>query len=506
MKRVLYILIGMVCSLSIKAQTVSEQLQAASNLTVFNRLVSACNLQDELSKVEDMAYAELYRSGMIYELPRHPTENYSYVPEHRYYGYTVFAETDAFWQQTLGKQPANISVTDVENYVTARGQTLREFVTYHILPVKLAKDKLVIHYNERGYNYANTTMSFTVPTYELYTTIDGTRLLKLYQCGKRFSLESNEGVFLNRFPKFNTDKDRDGKDDYSEKSLYMNGEGFLVNTENVIGSLNGYIYPIDKLLVYDSQTRENFNKQRLRFDVASLFPELMNNDIRANRMEEKKTGLPVNSVYPYCDGLDIQDNTYFYYFSGLGRNWYNWQGDEFSIVGQFDFTLRLPPVPNEGEYELRLAVQCNSSYRGIVQYYIGSDKNNLTPVGLPMDMREGAITRYTPAGKFPSRFGWEADKVADPEYNRMVDLRLYEFGVLKGPKIYSFTPGGSNFARDSENTLRRIVWRGQLKAGETYYLKIKNVLEDYSKQFYLDYIEWCPKSVYDNPNEPEDTW
>lgn len=502
MKRILYILIGVVCSLSVQAQTVSEQLKAASNLTVFNRLVSACNLQDELSKVEDVAYAELYQAGMIYDLPMHPTDNTSgHVPEHRYYGYTVFAETDAFWQQALGKKPANISVTDVENYVTARGQTLREFVTYHILPVKLAKDKLVIHYNERGYNY-RTNMAFTVPTYELYTTIDGTRLLKLYQCGPSFSVENSGDVFLNRTPVL----DNGINGNLHEISVSSVTAGIRVDTAQVVSGVNGYIYPISSLLLYSDAVRQQVLGGRLRFDMAGLFPELMNNDIRANRIEEKNIGIPVSSVYQYCDGLEIQDRTQFYYLSGLGRDWYNWQGDEFSIVGQADFTLRLPSVPNDGEYELRLAVQSNSSYLGIVQYYIGSDENHLIPVGLPMDMREGGVTRHTSAGSFPSRFGWEADKANDPEYNRMVDLRLYEFGVLKGPKIFSFTPGGTNYARDAESTLRRIIWRGQLKAGETYYLRVQGLLDDTTKRIYLDYMEWCPKSVYNNPNEPEDTW
>ena len=502
MKRILYLFIGMVCSLSVQAQTVSEQLKAASNLTVFNRLVSACNLQDELSKVEDVAYAELYQAGMIDELPILSTENKpSYVPEHRYYGYTVFAETDAFWQQALGKKTANISVTDVENYVTARGQTLREFVTYHILPVKLAKDKLVIHYNERGYDYREF-MEFTVPTYELYTTIDGTRLLKLYQCGPSFSVENSGDVFLNRTPVL----DNGMNGNLHEISVSSVTAGIRVDTAQVVSGVNGYIYPISSLLLYSDAVRQHVLGGRLRFDVAGLFPELMNNGIRANRIEEKKIGIPVSSVYQYCDGLDIQDATYFHYLSGLGRNWYNWQGDEFCIVGLTDFTLQLPPVPTDGEYELRLAVQSNSSYRSIVQCYIGSEKNNLTPVGLPLDMREGGTWRRTSAGSFPSCFGWEADKANDPEYNRMVDLRLYEFGVLKGPKIYSFTPGGTNYARNSENTLRRIIWRGQLKAGETYYLRVQGLLDDTTKQIYLDYLEWCPKSVYNNPNEPEDTW
>ena len=41
---------------------------------------------------------------------------------------------------------------------------------------------------------------------------------------------------------------------------------------------------------------------------------------------------------------------------------------------------------------------------------------------------------------------------------------------------------------------------------ETYYLKFKTVLSDKNKQFYMDYIEYCAKEVYDNPMTPEDIW
>ena len=41
---------------------------------------------------------------------------------------------------------------------------------------------------------------------------------------------------------------------------------------------------------------------------------------------------------------------------------------------------------------------------------------------------------------------------------------------------------------------------------KTYYLKFKNVMDDETKQFYMDYFEFCPKEVYDNPETPEDIW
>lgn len=45
-----------------------------------------------------------------------------------------------------------------------------------------------------------------------------------------------------------------------------------------------------------------------------------------------------------------------------------------------------------------------------------------------------------------------------------------------------------------------------MKADETYYLRFKSVLDDQTREFYMDFLEFCPKEVYDNPETPEDIW
>ena len=34
----------------------------------------------------------------------------------------------------------------------------------------------------------------------------------------------------------------------------------------------------------------------------------------------------------------------------------------------------------------------------------------------------------------------------------------------------------------------------------------KGVLDDQTREFYMDFLEFCPKEVYDNPETPEDIW
>ena len=241
-------------------------------------LVHAVGLIDSLQAYRDEVYEELYLAGMI------PDENFTYkgyAPRHRYFGFTCFAETDEFWSQTLGKPALDITVEDVREYVAGLGvypdavddddyenenNLLNRFVTYHFLPERLATDRLVLHYNEKGNN--PTTRELGVAMCEYYTTMGKRRLMKLYE-----SRESR-GVYINRFPLI--DNGRHGT--YHEIGCDPGKEGIKVGEPNLEGEnnvRNGIIYPIDKLLVYDEDTRNSMGKSRIRFDVFSLSSFIM---------------------------------------------------------------------------------------------------------------------------------------------------------------------------------------------------------------------------------------
>ena len=502
MKRIIIFFIFCLSYFFAAAQnTIIEALRQQSNLSVFTKIVDACGLSDELSKVRDEVYEEKYSKGEFQDLPELMGAYNGRFPEHRYYGYTLFPETDDFWKQTLNKAVADISVSDIEQWASTQGQTLHDFVRYHILPVKLSPDNLVIHYNEKGYNYLDKNMPFTIPVYEVYEVLGGGQLLKLYQCGPNHSLDGTSDIFINRTPVLD-----DGMHgDLHEISITPQTKGIRLNTTLVTRAQNGYIYPINDALIYNKDVREQVLGGRLRYDIAALFPELMNNGIRANKSRDMSCGLPSNDQYCYCEGLDIKPGTQFYFLSGLGNNWMNWQGDEFEATGVFDFTIKLPPVPTDGEYELRLGLQSNSNRRSIALFSFGTDKENLKATGLPVDMRQSGTYIATNYGNYPSSVvGWEQDS-GDEEYDRSIDLRMYEAGFLKGPANFSSSPG-ANPVRNQEGSLRRIIWRGEIKAGEDHYLRIRSTLSNNMLWCYLDYLEWCPKSVYANPDKPEDIW
>ena len=471
--------------------TVNEQRQG---FYVAAMLAKTCGLIDTLEKYKDFAYEEKYIKGIVPEFRIHDTGQKTYwSPETRYYGYTYFAETDSFWQAELGKEPLEVQPQDVVDYLVSKGiyqesindadyenpdNLLNRFVTYHLIPLRLSTDNLVHHGNEKGYRPETKDLGAAMSEY--YTTMGHRRLLKIYE-----SKESN-GIYLNRFPTLNNGR----HGNYHELSCDQDKEGILIGKPNLEGEnnvRNGIIYPINKLLAYDDLTRNSLMNQRIRWDVSAMFPELTNNDIRMSAQTKHCwVDIPPNTVYKYLDDLDVSEETSFFYeHYGWGNNLLY---DEFRGTRRLDITLRMPPVPRRSTYELRIAVKYGTDEkRGIYQFYWGTDKNQLAALGIPVN--------YSVTGR---EIGWEED-TGDDDYDAEVDKRLRNKDWMKGPNLY---PDG----RDWQGALRRIIVRRTLDPNETYYLRFKSVDDRYGLFLYFDYMEYCAKEVYDNPEAPEDIW
>ncbi len=480
---------------------------------VMARAIQACDIKDTLNAVKDDTYEMMYQTGQIKDLLNIGDYGVDfsagYAPPHRKFGYTIFAETDDFWRsegldpkdpQLLQKLVQwiidNHQYSDDDEFITDGDfsnpkHILWQWVTYHILPMKLAADKLVTHYNEVGYN-RNSPHNLSIAVYELYTTFGKRRLLKVYQ-----SRES-DGIYLNRFP--NLDNGRTGT--YHELSCDPDKVGSRVGTDDeraVLGDMiNCILYPIDAPLSYNDNVRDNLMKQRLRFDAQSIFPETMNNDMRQiSSGDAKKTYvyIPSDDIYHYMNDMWLTADTYLCCINYHGGN-PSYNADEIKAGGRYDVTIRLPPVPRQGTYEFRFAI-LNRPYRGVCQIYLGTDRINRTVTGIPIDMTKDLWA-------FGS--GWERE-TDDQDYNAEVDKRMRTLGYMKGTN--SSAPDGNAAQSMRVNTtyscMRQIVIRKTIDPDLEYYVTFKNVL-DYFKELYLDYFEWCAKEVYDNPETPEDIW
>ena len=487
---------------------------------VMSKLIQACGLLDTLDRIKDDVYERQYENKLI---PQSVTRDDGegtitfHSPEHRYFGFTIFAETDEFWSNALGKAAAEISVEDIYEYLVNNGiypdakrdrnytnedNLLNQFVTYHMLPMRLASDHLVNHYNEKEYN--SSTKALGVPIYEFYTTMGKRRLLKTFE-----SRES-KGVYLNRFP--NLDNGRRGN--YHEVSCDPQNVGIFIGEPDLQGEnnvRNGIIYPIDELLYYSDNIRGQMMRSRIRWNVTAMWPEFMNNDIRMSKLTDEQHAnvyIPTDAElgYQYLNDVTIEKETAFCYWTGRNRGWANMQGDEMTIRGLFEVTMRLPPVPVRGTYELRFGQQCGGVHRGMAQFYWGNDVDKLAAMGIPMDLRQGAYALQTRKGNVASDIGY-ADDTDDDDYNAEVDKRMRNNDFMKGCQQYcAGSAGNSTLMRGSDICLRRIMLRQTMDPNETYYVKFKTVLDNPTHYFYMDYLEYVAKEVYDNPAEPEDIW
>ncbi len=511
-----------------------------SGYSVMAKLVVACGLVDTLNIFRDDTWERLYLTGGVLDLPKHTSVGQiGTIPQHRYYGFTLFAETDHFWEETLGKSAAEISVKDVCEYLRQSGlfehvdgtifdddyshqmNYLNQFVTYHLLPQRIGREKLVIHYNELGYNYTQNS-SPTVPICDFYQTMGLPRLLKTYE-----SRES-KGIYLNRFPVLRNgvgrfSKSRENKNDYHESGDFFplsgsaavssENQGVKVLTYSEAGTdnssiANGIVYPIDHLLVWSENVVNQMANQRIRIDAGCMMPELMNNDVRSHRAyysygATNCRGIPTN--YRYIENIEIKDGTLFYYLPGYLSSWHNLQGDEYNIIGRYDFTMKLPPVPRAGQYEIRFGVATGSRVRSMAQVYFGSDPDMMPAAGIPMDLRLGGKEKRDGAITTDSGVGWEEDK-DDQEYNDEVAKRMRAKGFMKAPNLWTNSMGSSTSIRTFHYMTRRIVVNTFLTPYQNYYIRFKSVLDYEDREFYMDYFEYVAKEVYDNPEQPEDIW
>ena len=487
-------------------------------LTIF-RVIQACGLLDTLRAVRDEVYEELYQQGKIEDLHNMTGIGFAEgsvasAPKHRLYGFTLFAETDDFWRAE-GLDPTapdlldqltkwildNHQYSEDDEFTTgtdyrSEKHLLYQWVTYHFLPMKIPADKLVFHINELGFNLSSPKV-YGIPVYEYYTSFGKRRLFKLFE-----SKESN-GIYINRFPVL--DNGRRGT--YHELYCEPAKRGCRIGTDSEMAILNDIIncniYPIDAPLSYSDNVRDNLQKDRIRFDGMSLFPEAINNDFRLKKATAemyKHVYIP-NTVrsYNYLPNMQQNADMNFVYYNAWNDDWCNLQRDEMKAVGRFEVMFTLPPVPRRGTYEVRYKVLANSN-RGIAQIYFGSDPENLPVAGIPIDLTMDCRNSLDAL-----KVGYERDSETDDDYNAEIDKRMRNNGYMKGPQSINSNDGTERGWNDREN-IRHIFVRQTLDPDKTYYIKLKSVLDSDKKEFYMDFIEYCAKEIYDNPETPEDIW
>ena len=492
--------------LELSTATLPALLAQTDNTRIFSYLLQITSWADSMQQYRD-EYYEYNHAETGFDQNGTAVKN----PEHRYIGYTAFVETDETFHEKWGidlpivengivtnlddildqvsEQCAKVYANGSNDY-KSQDNAVNQFVSYHLLPMRIAWDKLVIHYAEMGYAYRNPTQ-LTIDCFEYYETMGKQRRLIKITEGSQ-----TNGKRINRYVTKRNLKDFS----YNEADVAIPGTLiYESNGENNFNALNGFYYTIDDMLLYTDDVPNKVLSERIRFDMSALLPELMTNGYR-RLMSYQAIHIPKG----YFKNFDFEEGCSYNYLTGYGSGWPNFQGDEHNVTGQYDMTFKLPPVPFEGTYEIRWSVPTYDN-RGMAQLYLGKNKNNLQPIGLPLDLR---LSPYNPA------IGCDTD-TEDEDHNDENDKAMRNHGYMRPPihdgistggvVVYTLrNPNGIN-AQYAYQRLRKIIWTGTIRPTDVLYVRIKSVLENTSTQFVMDYMEFAPKNVY-NGVEAEDKW
>ena len=273
-------------------------------------------------------------------------------------------------------------------------------------------------------------------------------------------------------------------------------------------ALGGIYFYIDRILSFDEEALNKVFNCRMRMDFSTVFPEVMTNDMRMNGDRTKdddnnsssydhtfKYGR--NYYFPngFLENVKVGGNGYFIYRRPRQGYW-SLHGDEFICQGNYDITFRIPPVPYDGEWQIRLGYAA-MDIRGIAQIYFGSDPNDLEPQGIPLDMTRN----LQHASILGSRF-----KINGKDYTSFDDdekaedrKTLKNLGYYRGANG-GYRTGGSDQQHFSDipQTLRIVLCTAPMKHDQDYFLRVRAVSskQGNNNEVMLDYLELVPKSVY----------
>ena len=462
-----------------------EKLLEDKNVSLFASALTLTGLADSLYEYFDLDYY-VDPDSVFKPIPFHrsgESDFRMYYPEHRMKRFTVLVETNKVFAEaginSLDDLKAHAKEVYDEMYPedaglydddwTNRKNPLNRFVAYHLLPYYAAINDFTI--SESGINYKTTcAMPSLIDCTDWYTTLMPGTIMK-------FSSPS-DGLFINR-KGVGKNFTVEGVKVYTPTEMKkihdqeLEEAGLPVDELNQ-QALNGIYHYIDKVLEYNKETRDVVFNDRIRWDVITMSPEFLNVGARGNTSRTHLTALKE------VDGWDFHGIVPTLTVRERGV-WMATYSDAVDLIGQFDVSFKLPPVP-ENTYEIRFAYGAGND-RGVVQIYFG-EKDNMQPMGLPIDFRIW--------GPDPS-IGWVAD-TEDTEENRAIDKAMHNRGIMK--EMDSWNQGGSNNLRANNGKFRKILTTQRLDPNKEYWLRIKLVLDNPEAELPINYFEFCPKSVY----------
>ena len=508
------------------APSVVKLLKQAPNMRIWAKLLDATGWGAKMkpdAKAEK-AFAEKYKA----HAGTYPNNTVSSTPfqAYRRQGFTLFAETDEVFNKEWGVpmpvyDEATQSITNWEAIkqvlneqcgkiysnlklgdLTDKDNAVNIFVATHLLNsnMQLANNSAVRHATEYGYTTGEDinepSTNYTVNVWDYYRTAwpQESKLLKITQ--------TPDGQFyLNRFSKY----DNGLTGTYVETGTLQ--EGILAHARNEVDNsvynnvaLDGSYHPIDNILSFNSDYASAMKSERVRMDFTTLLPEIASNNLRG-----KDAYFPTD-YFSTLTNVSPDTEIQLLYAS---KGWVDYQGDELLVTGNYDFTLEVPAMPNDGSYELRMGYSVNEvRAKSLLTFICEDEAGNQGTWGEPLvlDQSEPVMANDGIAQK-------DADLNYDETLCAENDYALHKLGYMKAPAYFHKAGDSTSPARDelgrsyNGGNMRRVLITSKMSPRKRYYIRFQSLDNSGLAQLHLDFIEFVPRLV-DVAGEPyrEDVW
>ena len=473
--------------ISASSQFLPSLLEENPNLSIFCQALRLTGIADSLTKYIDETYTvdpDSAVGGKGFKVPYGTANDGSaskqcqtWYPEHRYFKFTAFVETDSVYRahgiNSLDDLKAYAKQVYDESYPEDAGKydedfknrrnPLNRFISYHLIN-RIGSREYWVHC--KGDIYEQRFLFNVYDPEDYFETMAPHTLI-------RFCSNPGEEIYINR---------KGGP-----RNANVSVRGVRVLKDSEVDDYpqtcnNGMYHYIDDILVYSADVRNNVLNRRIRIDGSCLSPDFMNARARIYYMGKSEQMIGFKNGY-LADFKMHNSHT----FIGCGNEqtgWRHYQGSGVCITGEkFDASVKLPPVPHDGTYEVRLGYSLGDD-RGIAQVYLNNE-----PCGIPISFRN-----------FDSNIGWEEDNPDDEEETKAIDKAMRNRGFMKAMDSYG---SSAEPFRIYSNDVRRILVKQYLRAEQENWLRFRQILEGSTLYMSIDYIELCPKDVYDSP-EGED--
>ena len=516
---------------------IADILRDNKKISIFYEALVATNVREQILPVEDPEYS---KNQPKYYYRSHTWNEVAWVPDTKKYGFTAFVEPDSLYQvkfKEYGISTANGNLRALYDLackiydpvypqdVNAAGHSfenltdsvnpLKRFIQYHIMnryvPGTSDLTALYVPVTKEAFGF-DTKLCNPI---DWYTTLLPHTMLKVEQLTMNLDEKGNDcrgadGDYVNR----HFINRRYAAPEYTYRGSLVDN---TVEKDVVHDAWNGHYFYVDDLVVFSYDVQNVVQNGRIRMDFSAIFPEVMTNDMRlkGNYLVDDAASTPDDSNTPkngrnfyfpngYLDGVSFNANGYLV-MRRPHCNFWSWQGDEWNLFGDYDFTFRIPPVPYSGEWQLRLGF-CAIETRGVMQVYYDGQ-----PQGIPLDMTKFLNSDLYMGDRYVideslGDYKKKTDEEKAEEQKLLKNLGAYRAGRSN----YHFSSGGSKaYFLGNERTYRKILCQTYIDATKDHYVRFRvasDGKQGNNNEFMLDYFEMVPKSVYgvDGDGEMED--